>query len=393
MKYAISSAVSGRRKEGFRYMKQIKRALSILLAGVMVLSLLTGCAMPKLVIGGTPKTVGTISGRDIATGEYLAYLYLAYEEAYYSYYTQNYMMIQYGMAPDFWEQQMTYGTGETAQTVSTEEYIRLQARDMMATQEAYRLLMEKYNIQYDAEDLADFEESLVGTDWEPWLEMGINQTHMTEVYRSVGLSQTSLLKGLYGKGGQREVPESDLRQYFTDNYVAYKMISVSLTDSTSGEALADDEKKAELDRLNGYLDTFNKDRNFEAIVDQYAKDTGTAEEELTPSTDKDNFRLQDVTQTTEEALMTEIRTLAVGSAGVLEYESSSGVPMAALILRLDINDTERSLFADETDSILQKLKEAELEEEVAQTVATVVVDLKNAAINKCKPQNFEQEEQ
>lgn len=361
-------------------MKNIKRIISLMLACVMLLTVLAGCSMPKIIIGGTPKTVGTIDGQDVPTGEYLAYMYTAFMDAYFS--QGLYQYSQYGL--DVWSQELTYGEGDAAKTVSVQEYIRLATRDEMITQAAARQLMEKHNLSWDEEELKNLEESLATADEEEFLSLGISKANLLNAYKSISLNQTTLLNGLYGKGGDREIAEEDLKKYFDENYLSYKIISVSLTDD-EGEELSDTDKKVYTDLLNGYLADYNKNKNFEAVVDQYNAADG---EEVEASKDEDNRRSADATNM-DEYLVKEIRNIEVGKAAVVEYEAGGSTPTAALILRLDPNDDE-DLFTESNEAIISKLKSEELEEEIAELAESIQVNLKASAVKKCDPQKFEE---
>lgn len=364
-------------------MKNLKRFLSLVLAGVMMLTVLAGCSMPKIILGGTPKTVGTIDGREIPTGEYLAYMYTSFMNVYF---TQGlYQYTQYGL--DAWSQELTYGEGDTAQTVSVEEYIRLVTRDDMVLQAALRQLMTKHNITWDEEELKNLEESFATADEEEFLTMGISKENLLTAYKNISLNESSLLMGLYGEGGEREVSETDRQKYFDENYLSYKIISVTLTDE-DGEELSDTNKKVYTDMLNGYLADYNKDKNFEAVVDKYNKYNAEEGEEVEASKDEDNRMDADATDM-DEYLVTEIRKLEVGKAAVVEYKSGGSTPTAAIILRLDPNDSE-DLFEDSNEAIIRKLKSEELEKEVTELAATIAVDLKNSAVKKCDPKKFEE---
>lgn len=366
-------------------MKNMKRIISLVLAGVMLLTVLAGCSMPKLVLGGTPKTVGKIDGKEVATGEYLAYMYTSFMDVYFS--QGLYQYAQYGL--DAWGQELTYGEGDTAQKVSVEEYIRLTTRDDMVLQAAMRQMMAKYNITWDEEELKKLEESFASADEQEFLSMGISKEHLLNAYKNISLNEPALLNGLYGKGGAREISETDLKKYFDDNYLSYKIISVSLTDD-AGKELSAEKKKEQTDLLNGYLADYNKDKNFEAVVDKYNKyvaDKNKSTEKVEPSKDEDNRRNADATDM-DEYLVKEIRKLEVGKAAVVEYKSGGSTPTAALILRLDPNG-DKDLFKDSTEAIIRKLKGEELQKEVTDLAATIVVDLKSSAVKKCDPKKFE----
>ncbi len=360
-------------------MKYTLRVLSLVLVCGLLLASVAGCSAPKLTLGGTPKTAGTIAGREISTGEYLAYLYGVYFNM------GLYQYSQYGM--DVWSQEMTYGDGEDAPTVSMQEYVQLAARDSMVTQEAARQLMEKYNIQWDAEALKEVEKSFADVEGEGWLSVGVNREHMMDMYKNTELNQYSLLLGLYGKGGQREVADKDIRKYFDDNYLSYKIVSIALTDD-DGKELSADKKKEKTDLLKGYLDEYNTNKNFEAIVDKYAKSIADKDETVEPSKDEDNRRDVDATNI-DEYLAKEIRKLTVGTAAVVEYKANGSTPTAALILRLDPNDPAKKLYEDSYENILSALKGEELEKEITELAKKVVIDLKKSVVKKCDPKNFD----
>ncbi len=367
-------------------MKNIKRIISLMLACVMLLTVLAGCSMPKIVIGGTPKTVGTLAGEKVPTGEYLAYMYTSFMDVYFS--QGLYQYAQYGM--DGWAQELTYGESDSAKKVSAEEYIRLATRDEMITQAAARQLMEKYKITWDEEELKNLEDSFATANEEEFLSMGFNKEHLLNVYKNISLNESALLMGLYGEGGEREVAEADLKKYFDENYLSYKIISVSLTDS-EGKELSADKKKEQTDLLNGYLADYNKDKNFEAIVDKYNKykaEKDKSTEKVEASKDEDNRKNADATNM-DEYLVKEIRKLKVNEAAVVEYKASGSTPTAALILRLDPN-SDKDLFEESNKAILSKLKSEELEKEIAEQVKGIEVDFKASALKKCDPKKFEE---
>ncbi len=367
-------------------MKNFKRIISLTLACVMLLTVLAGCSMPKIIIGGTPKTVGTLDGKEVPTGEYLAYMYTTFMDVYFS--QGLYQYAQYGM--DGWAQELTYGEGDSAKKVSAEEYIRLATRDEMITQAATRQLMAKHNITWSEDELKNLQDSFSSANEEEFLSMGISKEHLLNAYKNISLNQSALLNGLYGKGGEREVAEKDLKKYFDENYLSYKIISISLTDD-EGKELSATNKKVYTDLLNGYLADYKKDKNFEAVVDKYNKynaEKDKSTEKVEASKDEDNRKNADATNM-DEYLVKEIRKIKVGEAAVVEYKASGSTPTAALILRLDPN-SDKDLFKESNEAIISKLKSEELEKEIAELAKNVQVDLKASAVKKCDPKKFEE---
>ena len=365
-----------------------KRILCAVLAAAMLLSaaLLTGCSAPKLMLGGTAETAATIGDTTLSTGEYLAYLYNAYYTLYFG--QGLYQYASYGY--DVWSQTYPYGEDDDAEELKLADYIKRTAQDAAVRQVAVEKLMEKYGVSRNEEDEAELDESLKTLTDNAYLALGISNEHFVDVYKKLNLNESGLFYGLYGEGGQREVSEADRQAYFDENYLSYKIISISLTDS-NGSELDEDGKKEITDRLDGYLAQYNQSRNFEQVMDQYTADNKTEDEESSEetegSTDADNRRNIDASGATDTQLIEAIRSVDVGTAKVVTYKAGGSTPTAALILRLDIHEPA-TLFTDETENILYGMKYDELDKEIQETVSGLTYKFKSSVVRKCDPQNF-----
>lgn len=365
-------------------MNHMKRlACAVLALALCGAFLLTGCSAPRLTIGGTAKTAATIGDTTLSTGEYLAYLYNSFYNIYYS--QGLYQYAQYGY--DVWSQEYTYGEGDDAQKVKFDEYLRLSAQDAAVRQVALRQLMEKYNISWNADEQKELETNLENVKADSYLSLGINKDNFVKVTKELSLNETSLFYGLYGEGGQREMSEADRKTYFDENYLSYKMISVSLTDS-SGSEMTDDAKKEVTDQLEGYLAEYNKSGNFDAVIDAYNHaQEEDQDHEHEASKDEDNRKNIDGKTASDEELVKAIRSVEVGKAQVVTYKANGSTATAALILRLDIH-TPESLFTDETKNIIRGAKYDEFDEEVKEAVKGLTVNFKKSVVKKCDPKNF-----
>ena len=325
---------------------------------------------------------GTVAGKEISTGDYLAYLYNTF---YNMYYDQGlYYYEAYGMDP--WTQQFTYGEGEDAPKVELSEYITLQTKDTIVRQEALTQMLEKHNISWIAEEEKDINKELGEMTDNNFIDLGFTNDKFVSAYKNLYLNERSLFFGLYGKGGEREVKEKTLKEYFEKNYVSYKIISIDLTDK-DGKELKKDEQKKITDQLNGYLEQYNKDKNFEKVVDAYNKANAAKDEKVEASKDEDNRVSGDATDMDAD-LVEAIRKVEVGTAKVVTYKAGGKTPTAALILRLDINDKKLKLYEDSEETILQTLKYEEFDKEVTEATKKIQADFNESVIKKCKPENF-----
>lgn len=364
-------------------MKLTKRILCAAIVAVMMLSMmLAGCSAPKLIIGGTPDVAGTVADKEISTGEYLAYLYNTF---YTMYYDQGlYYYEYYGMDP--WTQQFTYGEGDDAVEVELSEYITMQTQDTIVRQEALTQMMAEYGISWIEDEEKEIDEELSEMSENNFIDIGFTNEKFITVYKNLYLNERSAFFGLYGEGGDREVTEEELREYFDENYLSYKTITVALLDE-DGEELDEDAKKKITDELNGYLEQYNTDKDFEKVVDAYNEAQGEEDTEVEASTDEDN-RISGDAVDMDTDLVEAIRTVDVGAAKVVTYQADGTTPTAALILRLDINDEEQGLFEDSEETILQTLKYEEFDEEVTEAANNIEAKFSKSVVNKCKPENF-----
>lgn len=365
-------------------MKLSKRILCTILALTLVLSMaLTGCSLPRLTIGGTPDIAGTVADREVTTGEYLAYLYNTFYEVYYN--QGLYYYEYYGMDP--WTQEFSVSEEKDAEKVKLAEHIKLQAQNAIVRQEVLSAMLKEHNLPWLEEDEKKINDELKELKEGAYMAAGFTNENFIKAYKALYLNERSLFFGLYGEGGERAVPEADQKKYFEENYLSYKIIEIALTGSDGKEL--DEKGKTEItDKLNKYLDVYNKDKNFEAAVDAYNKDNAKKDEKVEASKDEDNrintdAKASEMDKDLEEA----IRSVEVGSAKIVTYSAGGKTPTAALILRLDINDP-KDLFTDEQENILSALKYDEFDEEVKKAMEKVEYTFDKAVVKKCKPQNF-----
>lgn len=240
---------------------KLKRTLSLLLVLLLALScLLTGCSTPTVAMQVADKTY--------LTADYLAYMYgtIFADSTAYSY------LYYYGEAA--LKQEVTYGDDQ--EKMPLEDYIVRTTQDTMIRQKALEDLMKKYNVQWDAEMLKEVEEQLSGLKPDQFLWLGFNNQRYTDMYKAVFLNEASLFDGLYGVGGEREIPETDIRTYFDNNFLSYMSFEVSLTNSDKSEF--SEAQIAEMQtQFQGYLDQFNATgktvKDFNVIYKKYLAET------------------------------------------------------------------------------------------------------------------------
>lgn len=365
-------------------MKHTKRILCAVLAVALVMSMmLSGCTIPSITIPGTPDVAVTYGdGQEISTGEYLAYLFMNFSDIYsnYSYYAQ------YGLDP--WEQTVPYTDEDGKDAKMTlEEYIIDCAKKTIENQLALEKIIKDNNLPAIEDEEKAVDTDLADLPENAYLPYGISDEHFSSVYRGISLNQRRAFFGLYGKGGIKEVKDKEIRKYFDENYLSYKIISIPLTKTENNETknMTDKEKKEVMDKLNGYLKICNE-KGFEKAMDQYNKDNAAKDEKVEATKDEDNRN--DVDKTTEdESLVKEIEKIAVGKAAVVEYKANGSTPTAVLIQRLDPNEPKK-LYEDEYENILISLKNDAFTKLVEKEVKGLNIVFNDKVIAQCSPKKF-----
>lgn len=248
-------------------MKNTKRILCAMLAMAMLLSvMLTGCDRPKVTFNEIPDTAATYDGGEITTGQYLAFLYLEFENLYFNQGLYQYEM--YGMDP--WEQKFPYG--ETEEKLILSDYIIRATQDNIKRQIVLQKIMKDNKIEWIPEDLAEINKQLKSMEKDAFIDLGFNNESYGYAMKQANLNERSTFYGLYGKGGKRAIPETELKKYFEDNYLSYKAISIALTDSNGKELDKEGEAYQKImDRMNKYMEIYEKD-GFDAAYEAYEKD-------------------------------------------------------------------------------------------------------------------------
>ena len=374
----------------------MKNTIRILCAVLALTMMLTGC---KIMLPGTPAVAATYGdGQTISTGEYLAYLYLNFEQVYSSYSSYE----AYGIDPWTSEYcQIPYDTadGETV-NLDMETYILRATEDTIKQNIIVEQLMKDYNISLIEDEAKEVDEEIAAMPADAYLAVGINNANFGKAYKNLMLNQRSAFFGMYGEGGPKAVAETEIRNYYDTNYVSYKMISVSLTKTETAEdgtsksvALTADEKAAELKKLNEYLTICNS-QGFEAAMDAYNKANAAEGSTVEATTDEKN-RITDDATVMDSALVDAIRSVEVGTAKIVEYGGTEATAdkeatpntTAALIQRLDLNDPA-TLYTDAKENILISLKSEEFEKMVDEAVAALTITFNQKVVKKCSPKDF-----
>ncbi len=355
-------------------MKLCKKLLALAVAAVMLLSF-AAC-------GSTPKIAMTVDGKEYPTGEYLAYMVEAFQQVYvngglYYYEQQN---------VDVWAQEYTYGEKK----VTLEEYIKKMTVDTIIRQKALENMMAQAGVTPTEDSTKNVQEMVKNASESALLSYGVSLQSYEAMCMAYYRNELSLFLSRYDKNGTTPVAETEIRKYFDDNYLSYKAITVKLTDDKDKELSADEQKKI-TDKLQTYLDMYNKGTDFNKVIAQYNYDNSTAsDKKLETLTDKDTRQNLEVQSADDEDFTDAIKSVKEGEAKLVTYKANGTALTAAIILRLDpeVGEGYETSFEDNRQNILLSLKFEEFNKEVDEVANKLTYSVDERAYKMCSPKEF-----
>ena len=208
--------------------------------------------------------------------------------------------------------------------------------------------------------------------------MGIAQESFHQAYSLYNAKFQKAMQAMYGEGGEKALPEEELKTYFTDNYYSYEYFYVSLSKTAedgSSVDLTDDEKSELKTKLEGYVEEINSgDSTVTEAADDYAYETQTESTYNAPTPTK-----KDSLNTT---ILNAISPLEDNKTTFAETTSGYYV-----IKKLPIADKFAETTADETQmrSLLSDMKGEEFNDFVLeQGKALTDVEVNQKAIDSVK---------
>ena len=303
-------------------------------------------------------------------------------------------------------------------------------KDSIVRQKAVENLMAKYGISIPEEDMQEFNEEMATYKESEMLAYGFNKEHYMNMYVALNMNEQELFYQLYDTNGQKAVSEAEIRDYFDNQYVAYKAITISQM-GEDGNALSDTDKEANRVTLQGYLDQFNKSKDFDAVIAQYEVDTTpttttttvagettttteatttttamttttttttttTAAESTTTTTaaaeeEEEDPNLQIINSATgDEKVVAAIHAVPENTAQIIEYTDSNDQVSIALVYRLNTEEAGgENYYEDQHDTILYGIKFDEFDAEVKAVIDTLEVTYNDRAIKMCDPKSFD----
>ena len=373
-------------------MKPTVKIGSLLLAVVMALSavLATGCSMGK---EWSYKT----SDKELAIGVYIYCLDLAYQQAQ----TKAKELDDYDGTNDKWlDLEITDDDGNTAVArqwikddaqkkclnfLAVEKGMKEEGASVdEATQQAAD---EQAKTYWNVGQYANYGYIMpMSKELEPY---GISYDSFRYCTSQYSVNYSALFAKLYGEGGSQEVSDSELEDYFIENYVDYSYIPVQLYEASTDEAgesksvALSDEKIADYTaELEGYVKDINDGKSYDDVVSAY-----TEKHELSQSPAVDNTeQLESVSA--GDQIKDALKDLGNNKAVTVKVgEGDSG--MLYLVYKRNSADSAKDYLESETNraGVLNTMKKDDFEDYLKKIVEDLDYE-KNSAVDGYDPKMF-----
>lgn len=209
-----------------------------------------------------------------------------------------------------------------------------------------------------------------------------------------GIRHDAIFSRLYGKGGEKAVPDEEVIEHFCKEYTAYNCFVVSLyettTDDVTGEQINtpySDKKTKELKaKLASYVDWIKEGKKLSEVENDYM---------LYAQVSSDTFlsrieRYDDVTSSISAELETALREMKEKEARVV-YLGLESTPIAVFVYKDTIEDKTEEIIGNETDrmTLLRDLKDTEYSEYLVEKAENVSFEVNEKILDKFTPEYVE----
>ena len=350
----------------------MKKLLSLLLVVVLSVAVFAGCSGKKDL---SYAVTGTVNGetKEFPVGPYRYYVQWM-TDYYYAY--LSYIASQSNSKKTWTEMLADKSLSGGKMTLS--DSIIESAKDQYMTYLYIDVTFDALGLKLDAEDEKEVDR-IIQQDWVAlYGNDGFNTIRQTlgmsyDEFRNLmacNIKSEKILDYYYGKGGPNEIPETEMKDHFSNNYVRFKYV-VMMTQDTDGNKY-NDTKMAKIEaNKNTVLAELAKGTNINELIVQYSDDYTPITDDLTAS-EKEALELQNKTMledglivndkgvfsdslasyyniTVDEDIVDKAFSLKDGEYATVTIEDSVWI-----IQRFDHKEKE-SYFTDVKDSVFKTL--------------------------------------
>lgn len=175
--------------------------------------------------------------------------------------------------------------------------------------------------------------------------MGIAKESYHQAFTVYGTKYQKVMEAMYGKDGEMEISDDELKTYFTDNYYSYEYFTVSLTktdDDGNSVNMTDDEKSETKSKLEDYIKKINAgDMTVSDAASEYAEEVLGSAENSTYSAPSPTLADNISNTTLKDAIEGAEDNTAVLAEGTTTYFVVRRLPIAEKFAEVNEDETQR----------------------------------------------------
>lgn len=323
---------------------KIKKFISFLI----ILSVVTGCMTACSLLGNNNKYALDISGVEIDSDIYMYY------------------MDKVHSSPE------AYGLKEKASFNDCKQTVKQLCAEYIAINTLFK--DSGKNLNYiDATDTSE----RVGDIWRLYSDyyenLGVSKSTITKIEESV-TKKEFLFNYYYGTGGENEVPQKDVKDYFLKNYAAFLSINgyYTLTDDNDKTRTLTGTEKANLKtKFNNLAERIKSGETISEVAETYTDEFGSsasADEVVIISKDSTAY---------PEGFFDKIMSLEFDTPVVFEFEN-----YLFLAIRENMGEDDDAYFNEYKTASLKALKYDEFLERIDLLTGTLKITENEKIINK-----------
>lgn len=385
-------------------MKNIRKIMALILAVLMVAGLCACSSVPK-----TAKAEWgyKTEAEEYPIGVYVYSLFSAYNQAYSV--ISNMQGDKFDKEASILDIEATFD--EAKGTEVCLDWVIAEADYITKNLIALDQVIADNGIELDAEiEASAYEQArkdwFLGSYYEEYMAYGYTATPYKDMLEPYGVSfesfyqssylasvkQNAIFDFFYQKGGEKEVPDSEMKDYFEDNYTSYSYFTANLyestTDSTTGQtvnkALSEADQKKDKEDLELYVKMIAQGSSFDDISKIH-----TAAAKLSANPAVSNIENLDNTSLGQE-VATALKGMKDGEAKVI-YVGNADSTVAYFLYKKPITQETTKYVATDAnyDALLQEMKGEEFLEYIDGLTNEVQCTKNDAVIAKFAPAIFE----
>lgn len=213
-----------------------------------------------------------------------------------------------------------------------------------------------------------------------WSNNDISETSLQRLVKDLYLKQ-KLFDSYYGKNGDKAVSESEIENYYTENFAHVKQIFISKYDTTNYTALSGDNLKAAEKKAKEAYEAAKADpKNFDKYVEKYNEDPGM-------KSDPNGYIFSKKTAASDgfDTKFTDLAfSLKVGDVGMAKSDMGWFIEY-----RVDTDPKDSDTFTDSMKStVLSEMKIDEFEKLITDQVAKESFQLNDSTISHYNPKKL-----